>query len=339
MPQPTDGIAFGAGVSAIASLAVAASLLAWSATACAQGAAQDYPNRPIRIIVPFTAAGPTDNNARLVGQKLTEAWGQPVVVENRPAAGGVPGTELVAKAAPDGYTLLAANPGPLTIAPSLVPSLPYDTLRDFAPVILVTITSSVVALHPSTPIGSVRELIAYAKAHPGKLNYGSPGIGTVGHLTIELFDSMAGIRMTHVPYKGIAPATTDFLAGRLDVLQLSVPTSLPLLKGGKIKAIGVTGRKRSPLLPDMPTVDEAGLSGFEAFNWNGLFAPAGTPREIVAKLHGEIARRALSAEMREHLIAQGFEIAGYGPDEYTAFIRAEIAKWANVIKTAGVKAE
>jgi len=326
-------------VSATSSLVVAALLLASSAKAFAQGAAQDYPNRPIRIIVPFTAAGPTDNNARLVGQKLTEAWGQPVVIENRPAAGGVPGTELVAKAPPDGYTLLAANPGPLTIAPSLVPNLPYDTLRDFAPVILVTITSSVIALHPSAPIGSVRELIAYAKAHPGKLNYGSPGVGTVGHLTIELFGNMAGIRMTHVPYKGIAPATADFLAGRLDVLQLSVPTSLPLLKAGKIKALGVTGKRRSPLLPDLPTVDEAGLSGFEAFNWNGILAPAGTPREIVAKLHGEIAKRVLNPEMREQLLAQGFEIAGYGPDEYAAFIRAEIAKWANVIRTAGVKAE
>jgi len=326
-------------VSATSSLVVAALLLASSAKAFAQGAAQDYPNRPIRIIVPFTAAGPTDNNARLVGQKLTEAWGQPVVIENRPAAGGVPGTELVAKAPPDGYTLLAANPGPLTIAPSLVPNLPYDTLRDFAPVILVTITSSVIALHPSAPIGSVRELIAYAKAHPGKLNYGSPGVGTVGHLTIELFGNMAGIRMTHVPYKGIAPATADFLAGRLDVLQLSVPTSLPLLKAGKIKALGVTGKRRSPLLPDLPTIDEAGLSGFEAFNWNGILAPAGTPREIVAKLHNEIARRVLNPEMREQLLAQGFEIAGYGPDEYAAFIRAEIAKWANVIRTAGVKAE
>jgi len=314
-------------------------MLASGATAYAQSTAQDYPNRAIRIIVPFTAAGPTDNNARLVGQKLTEAWGQPVVIENRPAAGGVPGTELVAKAAPDGYTLLAANPGPLTIAPSLNASLPYDTLRDFAPVILVTITSSVIALHPSTPIGSVRELIAYAKSHPGKLNYGSPGVGTVGHLTIELFDNMAGIRMTHVPYKGIAPATTDFLAGRLDVLQLSVPTSLPLLKAGRIKAIGVTGKRRSPLLPGLPTIDEAGLHGFEAFNWNGIFAPAGTPREIISKLHGEIARRALSPEMREQLLAQGFEIAGYGPEEYAAFIKAEIAKWANVIKTAGVKAE
>jgi tripartite-type tricarboxylate transporter receptor subunit TctC len=322
-------------VGTAARLLVAAAVLA----AANSSSAQDYPNRTIRIIVPFTAAGPTDNNARLVAQKLTEAWGQPVVVENRPAAGGVPGTEVVAKAAADGYTLLAANPGPLTIAPSLVPNLPYDSLRDFAPVILVTITSSVIALHPSTPMGSVRELIAYAKAHPGKLNYGSPGVGTVGHLTIELFDNMAGVRMTHVPYKGIAPATTDFLAGRLDVLQLSVPTSLPLLKAGKIKALGVTGKKRSPLLPDLPTIDEAGLAGFEAFNWNGILAPAGTPREIVAKLHGEIAARALSPEMREQLTAQGFEVAGYGPEEYAAFIKAEIAKWANVIKTAGVKAE
>ena len=324
---------------AIASLIAAAALLVAGTAAFAQDAAQDYPNRAIRIVVPFTAAGPTDNNARLVGQKLTEAWGQPVLVENRPAAGGVPGTELVAKAAPDGYTLLAANPGPLTIAPSLVPNLPYDSSRDFAPIILVTITSSVIAVHPSTPLGSVGELIAYSKAHPGKLNYGSPGVGTVGHLTIELLQSMAGIRMTHVPYKGIAPATTDFLAGRLDVLQLSVPTSLPLLKAGKIKAIGVTGRKRSALLPDMPTIDEAGLSGFEAFNWNGLFAPAGTPREIVAKLYNEISRRALSVEMREQLVAQGFEIAGYGPGEYAAFIKAEIAKWASVIRTAGVKVE
>jgi tripartite-type tricarboxylate transporter receptor subunit TctC len=251
----------------------------------------------------------------------------------------VPGTELVAKAAPDGYMLLAANPGPLTIAPSLVPNLPYDTLRDFAPVILVTITSSVIALHPAVPAGTVAELIAYARAHPGKLNYGSPGIGTVGHLTIELLDSMAGVRMTHVPYKGIAPATTELLAGRLDLLQLSIPTAAPLLKSGKIKAIGVTGKRRSPLLPDMPTIAEAGLASFEAFNWNGILAPAGTPREIVAKLYGEIFRRALSIEMREQLIAQGFEIAGYGSEEYAAFIKAEIAKWANVIKTAGVTAE
>jgi len=313
----------------------AAAALAAAGAACAQ----DYPSRPIRVIVPFTAAGPTDNNARLVAQKLTEAWGQPVVVENRPAAGGVPGTDLVAKAAPDGYTLLAANPGPLTIAPSLVAALPYDTLRDFAPVILVTITSSVIALHPSAPVNTTAELIAYARANPGKLNYGSPGVGTVGHLTLELFQSMAEVRMTHVPYKGISPATTDFLAGRLDVLQLSVPTAVPLLKSSKIKAAGVTGRKRSPLLPELPTIDEAGLPGFEAFNWNGIFAPAGTPREIVAKLHGEIAKRALSPEMREQLAAQGFEVAGYGPEEYSAFVRAEIAKWAKVITSAGVKPE
>lgn len=302
-------------------------------------AAQNYPSRVVRIVVPFVAGGPTDINARMVAQKLTEAWGQSFVVDNRPAAGGMLGTEQVAKSPADGYTLLAANPGPLTVAPGLHAKLPYDPVRQLIPVILVTNTTSVLAVHPSVPARTVKELISLAKARPGSLTYGTPGVGTVGHLTWELFCSMSQVRMTHVPYKGTAQATNDFLAGQIDLRTFSVPLALPLLKNGKARILGINGLKRSPLMPDVPTVDESGLNGFESGNWNGIMAPAGTPRDIVMRLHDEIQKRVLQSELRDQLVRDGYEIAGLGPEAFAAYMQAETAKWGRVIKAANIKAE
>jgi tripartite-type tricarboxylate transporter receptor subunit TctC len=307
------------------------------AMSAALAIAQGYPTRAVRIVVPFVPAGPTDINARMVAQKLTEAWGHAFVVENRGGAGGVLGTDIVAKAAPDGYTLLGANPGPLTIAPSLNPKLPYDPARQLAPVMLVTNTSSVLTVHPSVPAKSVKELIALAQARPSKLTYGTPGIGTVSHLTWELFAHRAGVRLVHVPYKGSAQSTNDFLAGQIDLRSFSTPAVLPLLKSGKARVIGINSLKRSALMPEVPTLDESGLPGFESANWNGIMAPAGTPRDIIMKLHDEIQHRVIKSELREQLIRDGYEIAGLGPEEFGVFMKLETGKWAKVIKMANVK--
>ena len=306
--------------------------------ACA-AVAQTYPMRLIRIVVPFTPGGPQDVNARLIGQKLTEAWGQPVVVENRAAAGGIVATEYVSKAAPDGYTLLMGNPTPLTIAPSLYDKLGYDPLRQFTPVILVTQTASVFVVHPSVPAKTIPELVALAKSRPGHLIYGTSGIGSTGHLTIELFSTLTGIRMTHVPYKGASQAISDMIAGQIDLRMFPIPVTIPLVKERRVRPLGVTSLARFPLLSGVPTIAEQGLPGFESTNWNGILAPTGTPRDIIMKLHDEIARRVLAPEERERLVRDGYEISGIGPEQYAAFLRAETAKWAKVIKAGNVKPE
>jgi tripartite-type tricarboxylate transporter receptor subunit TctC len=298
-----------------------------------------YPVKPIRIIVPFAASGPTDFNARLVAQRLNEAWGQSVLVENRPGAGGVTGTEFVAKAPPDGYTLLGANPGPLTIAPHLRPKMGYDALTAFAPIVLVTTTTSATVVHPSLPVKSVKDLIALAKKYPGKLSYGSPGVGTVGHLTMELFDSMAGTKMTHVPYKGVAPAQVDLLSGNIQVLTISIPNALTYMKENRIRVLGVNGRVRASSMPDIPTVEEAGLAGFESQNFNGIMAPAGTPSEIITRINTEVNQRVLSPEGRKYLIGAGYDIAGGTAESFGAFIKREYEKWGRVVRAADVKVE
>ena len=305
--------------------------------ACA--GAQNYPTRLIRIVVPFTPGGPQDVNARLIGQKLTEAWGQSVVVENRAAAGGIVATEFVSRSAPDGYTLLMGNPTPLTIAPSLYDKLGYDPQRQFAPVILVTQTASVFVVHPSVPAKTIPELVTLDKSKPGHLIYGTSGIGSTGHLTIELFSTLTGIKMTHVPYKGASQAISDMIAGQIDLRMFPIPVTIPLVKDRRVRPLGVTSLQRFPLLPEIPTIAEQGLAGFESTNWNGILAPAGTPRDIVMKLHDEIARRVLAPEERERLIRDGYEISGLGPEQYAAFLRAETAKWARVIKAGNVKPE
>ncbi len=305
--------------------------LAWVQPLFAQG----YPARPIHIIVPLAPGGPTDVQARWAAQQLG-ALGQPVIVENRATAGGVPGTDAVAKAAPDGYTLLAGNPGPLTIAPAVVANLPYDTLRDLAPIALIAKSASCLCVTPSLPVKDLQEFIAYAKARPGKVNFGTPGVGTVGHLAIELFASMAGIRMNHVPYKGAAQFTVDLLNGTLDIAQVQFAQSIPLVKSGKLRALGVTSRNRQPLLPDVPTIAEQGLKDFESTNWNGVLAPAGTPRAVLVQLSDVIAKALATPEARETFVGQGHEIGGLVLEDYAAFIRAEMEKWANVARIANI---
>ena len=304
----------------------------------AQQAASAYPLRPIRLIVPFAPGGSNDIMARLIGQKFGEAFGQQVVIDNRAGASGLIGTDLAAKAPPDGYTLLMMS---LTLAvnPSLFRKLPYDTEKDLLPVTLVASAPLMLVVHPSLPAKSVKELIAHAKANPGKLNFGSGGPGTTPHLAGEMLKTMAGLQMTHVPYKGGGPALADLVGGQIQLMLENIPSTLPFVKGEKLRALGVTGLKRSALVPDLPTLDEAGLKGYEIVGWNGLFVPAGTPRAIVTRLHGETVKALAQPDMKARLATLGAEGVGSTPEEFKAFVKAEIGKWARVVKQAGLKAE
>jgi tripartite-type tricarboxylate transporter receptor subunit TctC len=299
--------------------------------------AQTYPVKPIRIVVPFPPGGATDILARDVAQKLTEAWGQQVIVDNRPGAGGNIGSELVAHSAPDGYTLEMGTVGTHAINASLYAKMPYDHVKDFAPVILVAGVPNVLVVNNAVPANSVAELIAYAKANPGKLNFASSGNGTSIHLSGELFKVMAGVQMTHIPYKGSAPALQDLLGGQVQLMFDNLPPSLPQIKAGKVRALAVTSLTRAPALPDVPTVAESGLPGFEASSWFGILAPAGTPPAIVAKLNAEIAKWLATPEAKEQLAKQGANAAGGTPEEFAKHIAAETAKWAKVVKDSGAK--
>ena len=310
---------------------------AW-ALACGMACAQNFPQRPVRLVVPFPAGGSTDIVGRTVAQKLTELWGQSVIVDNRPGGGTMIGTEAVARAAPDGYTLLV-TPAPFTINPSLLKKVPYDALRDFAPITLINTTPLVLVVNPGVPAKSVKELIALAKANPGKLNFGSSTIGGSNHLAGELFNAMAGVKMVHVPYKGNAPALTDLVGGHIDLIFNGLTSALPLIKIGKLRALAVTSLKRAGALPDVPTIDESGLKGFEAVAWNGLTAPAATPREVIAKISADVLKVVNSPELNERLRSEGSDPVGDSPAEFAAFLRNEIAKWAKVIKFAKVKPE
>ncbi len=299
--------------------------------------AQGYPSKLVRVIVPFVPGGPTDIQGRWAAQQLTSALGQNFIVENRGGGGGVPGSEAVVRAAPDGYTLLAGNPGPLTVSPSVNAKMPYDTLRDLAPIFLIARTASCLCIHPSVPAKGVKDFVALAKAQPGRINYGSPGVGTVGHFATELFATQAGIRMNHVPYKGAAQYTVDLLAGHIEMAIIQFAGCAPLLQQGRLRAIGATSEKRSPLLPNLPTVAEQGLAGFVSYNWNGMLAPAKTPREVIMRIHDVLAKQLATPEHRDTFVSQGHEVAGLGPDEYTSFIRTEIDKWARVAKAAAIQ--
>ena len=308
-----------------------------SGVVAAVSPADSYPSRPVRVIVPFVPGGPADYNARLMAQRLTEAWGQQFVVDNRPGAGGLIGTETAARAHSDGHTLVIGNPGPLTIAPSVQAKMPYDPLKDLAPVIVITRSTSFTTVNANVPVKSVPELISMAKAKPGQLKYGTPGIATVGHMTMELFDHLAGTKMTHVPYKGIAAALTDLLSGQLEVSTMNPPMTLAHTKSGKIRAIGFNGRKRSIHLPDVPTVEEQGLPGFESTNWNSVLVPVNTPRAVVMKLNREINARVLTPETIKVLVSMGYEPGGGAPEVHGEMLRADTAKWARVAKVASVK--
>ena len=300
-------------------------------------AAQTYPSKPIRIVVPFPAGGTTDVLARAVAQKLTESLGQAAVVDNRPGAGGNIGAELVAKAPPDGYTLLMGTVGTHAINPSLYPKMPYDHVKDFVPVILVAGVPNVLVINPSLPVNSVQELIAYAKANPGKLNFASSGNGTSIHLSGELFKTMAGVQMAHVPYKGSAPALQDLVGGQVQLMFDNLPSSLALIRAGKLKALAVTSLTRAAALPDVPTVAESGLPGFEASSWFGLLAPAATPQPVVVTLNTDVAKWLATPEAREKLLAQGANAAGGTPADFARHIAAETAKWQKVVKESGAK--
>ena len=306
------------------------------AVATTSALAQTYPVKPVRIIVPFAPAGPTDNQARWAAQQLNAATGQTFIVDNRPGAGGVSGTEAGIKSAPDGYTLIAGNPGPLTIAPTVRKHVPYDPQRDLAPIILIAKSASCLCAHPSLPVKGVKDFVPFAKARPGGINYGTPGVGTVGHLATELFATSAGVKLNHVPYKGAAQYTIDLIAGNIEVAFNQFAISAPLVKAGKVRCLGVSATQRTPLLPDVPTIAEQGLTGFSSYNWNGMLAPAATPKPIVARIHEVLSKALKTPEARDLFVGQGHEVAALPPDEYAAFLRAETTKWAQVAKQAGI---
>jgi tripartite-type tricarboxylate transporter receptor subunit TctC len=316
----------------VAAFAVAILAIVAAASATAQGA---YPSKPVRLVVPFPAGGTTDILARAVAQQLSDSWGQQVIVDNRPGAGGNIGAELVAKAVPDGYTLLMGTVGTHAINASLYSKMPYDHVKDFAPVILVAGVPNVLVVNPALPVGTVQELIAYGKANPGKLNFASSGNGTSIHLSGELFRTMTGVQMTHVPYKGSAPALTDLVGGQVQLMFDNLPSSLQFIKAGKLRALAVTSAARSAALPDTPTLAESGLPGFEASSWFGILAPAGTPNDIVTKINAAVAGWLASAEAKEKLAAQGAIAAGGAPDAFVRHIGDETSKWAKVVKASG----
>jgi len=320
-----------------AALSLAATLAILAPHAAA--AADAYPAKPVRFVVAFPPGGGTDIIARSIAQKLTERIAQQVVVDNRPGAGGNIGTDIVAKSAPDGYTMLMGSAGPLAINASLFGKMPFDPIKDLAPVTLAASTPNVLVVHPSLRAATVKELIALAKARPGEINFASSGHGTPAHLAGELFNSMAGVKMVHVPYKGAAPALADLLGGQVQLMFSTMPPALPHVKDGKLRALAVTSAKRSPAAPDLPTLDEIALPGFEANTWHGVVVPAGTPATIVARLNREIVAILHLPEVVERLSCQGAEPVGSTPEEFAAYIRSETLKWAKVVRDSGAKAE
>jgi tripartite-type tricarboxylate transporter receptor subunit TctC len=303
----------------------------------AQSAA--YPNRPVKLVIPFPPGGPLDIIGRLIAQKASEDWGQSVVVDNRPGAGGNIGADLVAKAPADGYTILMGALSTHAVNPSLYAKMPYDATKDFAPISLVAITPNVLVVNASLPVSSAKEFIAYAKANSGKLSFGSGSNGSAGHLAGELFKVDTKTDIVHVPYKGGAPATQALLAGDTQFMFDNLANAMPHVKAGKLKALAVTTAERSKLAPDLPTMAEAGLPGFDISTWFGLFAPAGTPKDVIAKWNAEVVKILNSPDMRERLTAQGAESAPTTPEQFAAFIQSEIPKYARIVKISGAKVD
>ena len=322
---------------ACAAAAVAIAVLPLEAIA--QSPAAAFPTKPVRLVVPFPPGGPLDVTGRAIAQKLSESWGQPVVVDNRPGAGGNIGAELVAKAPADGYTVVMGALSTHAVNPSLYAKMPYDAVKDFAPITLVATTPNVLVVNPALPVNSVRELIAYAKANPGKVAFGSGSNGSAGHLAGELFKVETGADMLHVPFRGAAPAMQALLAGDTQIMFDNLASSMPQVKAGKLRALAVTTAQRSKLVPELPTMAESGLAGFDISTWFGLLAPAGTPPEIVAKWNAEVTKILNAPEMRERLNAQGAEPTPTTPAEFAAFIQREIPKYARIVKASGAKVD
>ena len=314
-------------------------VMAAVALASTTAAAQSYPTKPVRIIVPVAAGGATDIIARTLAQRLTTTLGQQVLVDNRPGGGSNIGFEVAAKSPADGHTLLLAQPA-FTVNVSLYKKLAYDPLRDFAPITLAVSGANVLVVHPSVPVRSLKELITLAKASPGKLSYASSGNGTTPHLSGELFKSMAGVNNVHVPYRGASQSVTDLIGGHVDMAFVSLSSVVPQLKAHRLRGLATTSAQRSALMPELPTFAEAGLKGYEVLGWYGFLAPAGTPRDVIAKLHGEITRALAQPDVLQALNGVGLEaVKPNSPEEFAAFLKSEIAKWARVVKESGAKAE
>mgnify|MGYP003340161916 CR=1 FL=1 len=314
---------------------VSAALLA--PRVAAQDPPVNYPVKSLRMVVPFATGGPTDILARSVGMRLSEVWGQPVVVDNRAGAAGNIGAEMVARAAPDGYTLLTASSGILTVNPSLFRKLPFDVLRDFAPITLATSVTNILVVHPALPAKSVRELLDIARRRPGQLSYASSGMGSASHLSMELLKSMANIDVAHIPYKGAHPGVVDLAAGQVQIMLIGLPAALPHVKTGRLRALAVANK--SVALPNMPTIAESGLPGFTVVNWLGVLAPAGVPRDRIARLNTEINKAVHLPEMKARLLVEGFEPLGSTPEKLHEEMRAWIPRWSEIIRKAGIRAE
>jgi len=313
--------------------------LAALALCCAAGAAaQNYPTGPVRIVVPFPAGGGVDSMGRLFGQKLSEALGKPVVIENRAGANGMIGSEIVAKSAKDGYTLLV-NGANFVTTPSLYKNVTYDPVKDFAPISLLAHAPNILVVHPSLPVKSVRELVTFAKARPGQLNYASSASGSTPHLAAELFKTLTGTRLVHVPYRGTGPAITAIISGEVTIMFMPALAAIPYVENGRLRALGVTTEERLPALPDLPTVAEAGLKGYQSSQWYGALAPAGTPGEIVALLSGHAAKIMQHPQMKERMKNSGSAAVGSTQEVFAKHLQSEFAKWAKVIKASGAKVD
>jgi tripartite-type tricarboxylate transporter receptor subunit TctC len=296
----------------------------------------DYPDRPIRIIVPYTPGGTVDVLARMIGPKLTEAWGQPVVIENRPGAGGNIGADFVAKSPADGYTLFLSTNAPLTINVALYKSVKYDPLKDFAPIIVAGENALLLVANPSVPANSLKELIALAKAKPGELSAGTSGLGTTAHLSLEQFNKLAGVKLTHIPYRGGAPSVQAAVAGEVPLTFTDIVPAVPLVREGRLRALATTGARRAGVAPDVPTMAEQGLAGFNIVAWVGLVAPAGTPKEIVTKLNREVLKALNEPDLRGKLVAMGIDPIGNSPEEFSELLRIDVPRWKTIVTEAGI---
>lgn len=316
---------------------IACAALAASAAAAAFAQA-GYPSKPVRIVVPSSAGGGTDIVARILAPELSKRLGQQVVIDNRPGAGTMIGIEVAAKSPADGYTLLMGL-STLAINSALYKKVPYDPRRDFAPITQAVSSPSIIVVHPSVPVKTLKELIAFARARPGQLNYASAGTGTYPHMTMELFLSMAKLKMVHIPYKGTAPAMIDMVAGQVATMAATILTGMPQIRAGRLRPLGITSAARSPIVPDIPTVAEAGLTGYESVQWYGMLAPAKTPRDIVNRLHTEMTGVLKQPEIKARFAGDGADTVGSSPDEFTRYIQSELVKWAKVARDAGIQAE
>ena len=322
---------------ACAALAAAAASAAF-AQAPSTGSGQAYPSKPVRLVVPSSAGGGTDIVARIIAPELSKRLGQQVVIDNRPGAGTMIGIEVAAKSPPDGYTLLMGL-STLAINSALYKKVPYDPQRDFAPITQAVSSASIIVVHPSVPVKSLKELIAFARARPGQLNYASAGTGTYPHMTMELFLSMAKLKMVHIPYKGTGPAMIDMIAGQVATMAATVLTGMPHIRSGRLRPLGITSAARSSVAPEIPTVAEAGLPGYESVQWYGMLAPARTPRDIVNRLYTEVSGVLKQPDIKARLASDGADAVGSAPDEFTRYIQSELTKWAKVARDAGIQQE